>query len=110
MNASTKKWNDVWDDRRAVAEAAGAEPEELDRFLDAFFAAVFSKTETNFVGYAKFEWIPVRGRTPDGVEFVSRRLRVTPSRYAETPAKSAPVLGELSTDLSTCVDIEKEER
>lgn len=100
----TKRWNDAWDDRAAVAKAAGVAPGDLDRFLEAFFSTVFSKTETNFVGYAKFEWIPVRGRTPDGSEFVSRRLRVTPSRYADAPAKSAPVLGELSTDMSTCVD------
>ena len=62
----------------------------------AFFAVVFSKTETNFVGFAKFEWTPVRGRTPTGEEFVSRRLKVTPSRYANTPAKNTPVLGTVS--------------
>ena len=116
MSEPTKKWNPRWDDRDAVmalmngdgAQAVGRD--EVDRFLAAFFAVVFSRTETNIVGLAKFEWVPIRGRTPDGEEFVSRSLKVSPSRYAETPAKSAPVLGDLSTDLSTDVDIGKGER
>lgn len=110
MSAPTKKWNPRWDDRSMLKAIMNGGPErtvsdaDVDRFLGAFFAIVFSQTETNFVGLAKFEWVPIRGRTPNGEEFVSRSLKVSPSRYAKTPAKSAPVLGDLSTDLSTDVD------
>ena len=112
MSALTKKWNPAWDDRGMLKAIMNSGPErtvsdaDVDRFLAAFFAIVFSEAESNFVGLAKFEWVPIRGRTPDGAEFVSRSLKVTPSRYAKTPAKSIPVLGELSTELSTGVDKE----
>lgn len=97
MSRLTKMWNPKWDDRQLLKGAMnGALESDVDMFLKAFFAVVFSKTETNFVGFAKFEWTPVRGRTPTGEEFVSRRLKVTPSRYAHTPAKNAPVLGAVS--------------
>lgn len=96
MSAPTKKWNPAWDDRALLRGATnGMLESDVDKFLDAFFAVVFARPVTNFVGLAKFEWVPVRGRTPDGREFVSRRLKVTPSRYADTPAKRKPVLGKL---------------
>lgn len=97
MSRPTKMWNSKWDDRQLLKDAInGVLERDVDMFLKAFFAVVFSKTETNFVGFAKFEWTPVRGRTPTGDEFVSRRLKVTPSRYANTPAKNTPVLGSVS--------------
>lgn len=98
MSGPTKRWNPACDDREAVREAAGVDAGTLDRVLSGLFKVVNSRVSTTLVGLAKFEWVPVSGRTPLGREFVSRRLRVTPSRYVDAPAKDTPVIGKVEME------------
>ena len=98
MSGPTKRWNTAFDDREAVREAAGVDAETLDAVLDGLFRVVNSRVSTTLVGLAKFEWVPVAGRIPTGREFVSRRLRVTPSRYVDAPAKDTPVIGKVEME------------
>lgn len=95
MSEPTKKWNETCDDRTAIARAAGVGREATDLVLDALFAHVFSNVKTVIVGHATFEWTPTMGKTPYGGDYVTRRLRVMPSRYADKPAKDVPVTGEM---------------
>lgn len=89
----SRKWTEGYDDRCAVMRAAGVDRETCDRVLDALFDHVFSNVGTQIVGAVKFEWVPCRGRNPDGKGFSTRSLRVRVSRSVTAPAKDVPVIG-----------------